>query len=292
MNGISRVSPALEVVADCQDETPDKIEQRLEVVEDEVIGAGAATLLALLQRMELPEGGLGRVSASPGDSQRIETSAGSADAPEESPGERAGSGTAQAEGPLKKGDVDGRRTLAVVPGEERGGWEKSMGDVAGQSRDGLDGRPQVMSASDERPQAGRDEDVSSVNPKAGESVPGTELLPGSLPARLEVQALAVPVQSERAGGERESTPDPHDSAPPDSLDQDDEGGGQPFLQVPFSNDRARGEVLVTRAGAGASGLLIRASDRQVFEQLQVDFDQSRQPHWWLGEAPNDGDRRS
>ncbi|MFC3939331.1 hypothetical protein CCU68_24410 [Pseudomonas gingeri NCPPB 3146 = LMG 5327] len=303
MNGISRVSPTVEPVPDFPDEAPDGIGQGLEGLEEEVILAGAATLFAVLQQVQLPASGPGRAAVSPGGSRRAEVGTGSVDRPQEPFGDRAGPGLAPAEGPLNQGDVEGARISTVAAAEERVGWARGTAGVDGQPGDGLDARTQAMPAHGEGPLTGSGANAASMPPETGAPVPETEpgspseLLPGSLLVRSEPQALAGQVLAEGASGEQDATPERHDGAPPEPAEQEDDGTGQHFLQVPFSNERARGEVLITREGAGSTGLLIRASDRQVFEQLQVNFDRNRQPHWWLDDgplspAPDDGGRGS
>ncbi|KPA92143.1 hypothetical protein PF70_06620, partial [Pseudomonas asplenii] len=73
--------------------------------------------------------------------------------------------------------------------------------------------------------------------------------------------------------------------------QDDEASGD-LLQVPFHNERAQGQVLVSRDETGEAGLLIRATDRRVFEQLRGHFEQAGQPGWRLGGVAENDQARS
>ncbi|NWB92886.1 hypothetical protein [Pseudomonas agarici] len=300
MNDISRVSPALEPVSDFQDERPDKFEQRLGVVEDEVLPAGAATLLAVLQRVEPVGSGPGKITANP---DGLRGMAAGADSPAEPPRESATPGVEPANRSLKKGDSEGVRIRAVAIGDDRAGRDRVSAGFDGPLREGMGVAPPALFISGERRAAETDVDATSVCPEVGEPVPAAEHRatadgsPATLPARPEFQLPAAQAPSAGEGTEPGSTSEQHDGAPPEPAGEDGDDTGRPFLQVPFNNERAQGEVLITREGSGSSDVLIRASDEQVFEQLQAHFDKSRQPHWWLDEwpapgAPNDGGRRS
>ncbi|WP_157383899.1 hypothetical protein [Pseudomonas asplenii] len=115
-----------------------------------------------------------------------------------------------------------------------------------------------------------------------------ELSHGIAQTRSETLAPLAQPLLEGAAEERTTMSGQQEEASPQSWEQDEETSTE-FLQVPFSNERAQGRVLVSRDGTGEPGLLIRASGRQVFEQLAGHFDQARQPHWRLGDVPgNDG----
>ncbi|QXI27110.1 hypothetical protein [Pseudomonas vanderleydeniana] len=126
---------------------------------------------------------------------------------------------------------------------------------------------------------------------SAETVPEVSVLRGAgeftldfVQARLEAAAALAPPFFSGMAEESAAMPEPHEEATPEPSEPDEEPAASgDLLQVPFNNDRARGQVLISREGPGAAGLLIRATDRQVFEQLKGHLDQARQPHWRLDE---------
>ncbi len=306
MNSIPRVSPAIERVPDPLEQRLEKIEACLESMDDEVIPVGVATLLALLRQPER----LG-VSLAQGVVKK-----GEALTPLESGEREVGAlrvNIAQAGRPVKQAEAEGTYRDDFSAEANVSTQERKRGGFAGQPRDGLAARPREASVEGQVFVTGTDDAASSVLPPvmnidtdrsrsvfedifAQVEPRGVEELSlNPLLARSDSLVSLAPTLFESEAGEQASTPESHEDASADPRDNDDDDTAQHFLQVPFINERAHGKVVITRPSAESSEWLIRASDRQVFDQLQANFDQPRQSRWRLDERPepfaqNDGVR--
>ncbi|KPA90813.1 hypothetical protein PF66_02882 [Pseudomonas asplenii] len=273
MNSIFPVLPVIEPVTGEGLEWPGRIDPDREPLDEEAIPEGVALLLAVLEpRLARRPGALSMAAA----------------------GQPADLGDRSAEG------VGIRKVaeMAVLPsgaglGDEGvPGGEREVVRIEGAPRDGLAAPVQGV-AVEERPVKAAEEHLAAAEIAQEEAVlrVAAELSQGVAQVRPETPVPLAQAFFEGAADERTAMSGQHEDAAPESREQDDEASGD-LLQVPFHNERAQGQVLVSRDETGEAGLLIRATDRRVFEQLRGHFEQAGQPGWRLGGVAENDQARS
>ncbi|UUQ66102.1 hypothetical protein NLK61_05500 [Pseudomonas fuscovaginae UPB0736] len=281
MNGISPVWPAVVPAPDEMD-GPQWIDLGRHDLDEETIPEGVALLLAVFE----PPSGLAR----PRDKQAYPQALMLVQAGKHlAPGDRAGVSAELNLAMSPEADALVSDGNPLTPAAKNLGWAGEGLSDGNRGAGGVPGPvvevPVALAPGPDGPvTAGNQGDASAGPPPEGLQEPALrgigELLHGVTLTRPEPQAPSMHTPPEGLADERAATSGQQEHPPSESAEQDDETNGN-FLQLPFSNERAQGQVLISREGPGAGGLLIRATDRQVFEQLEEHFAQVRKPGWRL-----------